>query len=84
MSKPTELNSEITAVTVYVDRAEITRTASQILKAGEHRLLFTPLPFDIEEKSIRVSGKGPAVLEDIRYQEEHHAVTPDIDLNSLN
>lgn len=42
------LKSRITAVTVYSDRAQVTRTASETLPAGEYRLMFDYLPVGLE------------------------------------
>jgi uncharacterized protein (TIGR02231 family) len=47
-------------ITVYRDRALVTRTASVDLTAGEHRLVFEPLPSALVNESVRVSGEGTA------------------------
>lgn len=64
--KPTELESVIESVTVFTDRALVTRKAKVALKAGESRLVFSNLPESLEESSIQVSGTGAVVLKDIR------------------
>ncbi len=77
------LNSRITAVTVYSDRAQVTRTASEKLPAGECRLMFDNLPMGLEPGSIQVNGTGSAVLSDVKNNIEHYAETPDKDLKAL-
>ena len=52
--------SRITAVTVYADRALITRSATLPLKPGSYLLAFKSLPVLIQDDSIRVEGKGSA------------------------
>ena len=63
-----KLESEITAVTVYTDRALITRTAKITLDSGEHHLFFDDLPESIEQKSIRLTGSGEVLLRDINFK----------------
>jgi uncharacterized protein (TIGR02231 family) len=77
------LKSSITAVTVYSDRAQVTRTGSETLPAGEHRLLFNNLPMELETGSIQVNGTGNAVLSDVKTDIERYAETPDKDLKIL-
>lgn len=50
--------SAITGVTVYPDRAQVTRTASLNLPAGTHTLRFDRLPIQILADSVRVRGEG--------------------------
>jgi uncharacterized protein (TIGR02231 family) len=50
--------SKITAVTVFPDRANVSRTAEISLPAGKTTLLFDGLPAGILPDSIRVAGKG--------------------------
>jgi uncharacterized protein (TIGR02231 family) len=54
----TEANSVITSVTVYRNRAMVERTAVLELSPGRHSFLFSDLPFSIDERSFRVSGRG--------------------------
>src|SRR5580765_2110665 len=51
-------NSRISAVTVYRDRAVITRSASAQLVAGEHVLSFENLPATLVDQSLQASGRG--------------------------
>ena len=77
------LKSRITAVTVYSDRAQVTRTASETLPAGEYRLMFDYLPVGLEPGSIQVNGTGNAVLSDVKTNIERYADTPDKDMKAL-
>lgn len=52
--------SRITAVTVYADRAQTTRSASLNLKAGSYLVAFENLPTLVQDDSLRVAGKGSA------------------------
>ena len=54
------VDSRITAVTVYGDRAIVTRTASRDLPAGEHTLAFENLPTALVDQSLQASGRGIA------------------------
>jgi uncharacterized protein (TIGR02231 family) len=52
------INAPIVAVTVYTDRARITRRGSHQLTPGVHHLVIGGLPTTIEEDSVRASGHG--------------------------
>lgn len=54
----TDLAAPIKEVTVYADRALITRSGSLQLAAGEHELRVNDLPQFLRE-SLRASGQGP-------------------------
>lgn len=54
--------SEIYAVTVFPDRADISRSARTDLPAGKHTLVFDDLPAGLITDSLRVSGKGNAAF----------------------
>jgi uncharacterized protein (TIGR02231 family) len=53
-------NSRINAVTVYRDRAVVTRTASAQLAAGEQVLSFENLPAALVDQSLQAAGRGVA------------------------
>jgi uncharacterized protein (TIGR02231 family) len=48
----------ISAVTVFPDRALVTRRGTVSLTAGEHRIIFDNLPIRLDENSVRASGTG--------------------------
>lgn len=54
------VDSTIAAVTVYTDRAVVTRTATVELTAGTTELVFSNLPQALQDRSLQVSGKGTA------------------------
>ncbi|ATC63766.1 hypothetical protein CMV30_07260 [Nibricoccus aquaticus] len=58
---PVPVNSQITAATVYTDRAIVTRTGTVELAAGEAEVTFEKLPAALMDQSLQVSGKGTAV-----------------------
>lgn len=55
----TDLIAPIKAVTVYADRALVTRRGSLQLAAGEHELCINNLPLLLIRDSLRASGQGP-------------------------
>ncbi|MEA2095225.1 MAG: mucoidy inhibitor MuiA family protein [Candidatus Cloacimonadota bacterium] len=73
----TAIESKITSVTVYSDRAQITRSATTFLTKGEHKILFDELPQSIEQNSIQANGKGNAILRDVTFKTEQFAQITD-------
>lgn len=71
------LASSIGAVTVYQDRAVVTRSASSELAAGEHELVLENLPASLQENSLQVSAKstGQASLLDVKVRDAFQADT---------
>lgn len=57
-----EADAKITAVTVYRDRALITRNVSLDLEPGDYEVVFPHLPGAILNDSLRSSGKGTATV----------------------
>ena len=53
------VSSRITDVTVYADRAQVTRKAEVELSAGSQRVAFTKLPGWLDEGSVRVALVPP-------------------------
>jgi len=51
-----ELSAPIVAVTVYPDRAEVTRRGTLAVPAGAHTILLRGLPADLDQRSLRVEG----------------------------
>ncbi len=54
------VESRIGAVTVFPDRAGITRTTSLNLSAGSQTIEFAPLPSHVEPASVTAKGSGKA------------------------
>ncbi len=54
------LKSDVSAVTVYSDRATVTRSASLQLSEGDYEFAFGDLPYSLDDQSFRVEGSGTA------------------------
>jgi uncharacterized protein (TIGR02231 family) len=72
------LASTISAVTVYTDRAVVTRTATVELPGGNAELVFANLPQALDERSLQVSGKGTAqaLILDVSAKQTYVDFTP--------
>lgn len=57
-SAPLQAKSRIAAVTVFSDRAQVTREATLALKAGTNLVTFDNLPLLMADESLRAEGKG--------------------------
>ncbi len=80
----TNTSSSVSAVTVYLDRALVTRTISQRLTKGEHTLVFDNLPESIDQNSIQANGEGDAILKDVKLKKEYYSATTDEEKKKLN
>ena len=56
----TKLQTSITAVAVYPDRARVTRSGAATLEPGSHRLEIAELPLNLDPASVRASARGTA------------------------
>src|SRR3990172_5000847 len=54
------LSTQVAAVTLFADRARVTRRGRAQLAAGEHCLVVSDLPLSLVAESVRASGKGTA------------------------
>ncbi|MBI2750437.1 MAG: mucoidy inhibitor MuiA family protein, partial [Burkholderiales bacterium] len=77
--------STISAVTVYTDRAVVTRTASVDLAGGTTELVFANLPQALNERSLQVSGRGTAqaLILDVSAKQTFVDYTPNARVNEL-
>ena len=67
-------NSSITAVTVYPDRALVTRSAQITLEAGTSEVLVSGLPASLLDESVQVSAQGiPVTLLDVSNRVVHQS-----------
>ena len=66
----TEVDSRVSAVTVYRDRALITREVKLSLKPGEHSLVFPGLPANLDRSSLQVKSSGDVVLGGCMFETE--------------
>jgi uncharacterized protein (TIGR02231 family) len=78
-----ELDAPITAVTVFPDRARVTRSGAVTLDAGEQRVECGPLPFGLLHDSIRVTGRGPATVLGVDVIMRREAVSNDEAVQAL-
>ncbi|MDF0717393.1 mucoidy inhibitor MuiA family protein [Muricauda sp. 334s03] len=63
----TKTPSKIKEVTVYLNGAQITRTASCLLQEGSNEVVFTGLSHKIDGSSIQISGLGAVSILSIAY-----------------
>lgn len=77
--------SQLTAATVYLDRAILTRTARVDLPAGQSELIFERLPAGLIEQSLQVSGRGSATatILDVNARTTFVAATPSMRVKAL-
>lgn len=80
----TDLAAPIQEVTVYADRALITRVGGLHLEAGEHELRINNLPAFLRE-SLRASGQGPqgTRILDVDISTTFHPRPPESELQTL-
>jgi len=72
--KPTD--SKITEVTVFLNRAQVTREVKTRLEEGKSNLILKGLTSQLDPQSIQVSGKGSFIILGISHQQNY--------LNELN
>jgi uncharacterized protein (TIGR02231 family) len=69
----TVLDAPIVAVTVYPDRARVTRRGKVQLPAGTSTVHIGPLPLGLHRDSVRVGGRGPATVLGVDVVVHHQA-----------
>ncbi|EAU80890.1 mucoidy inhibitor A [Coprinopsis cinerea okayama7 len=60
-----ETDSKITGVSVYSQRAEVTRVFKFEVKTGQNQVTITGLPSAMDQGSFRVEGRGSATIHDV-------------------
>lgn len=75
--------ARVVEVTVYSDRALVTRQAEVSIGAGETTLVFTDLPAGTDPASLLVSGKGAFTLRDVRLVERQRSRDVSTELKAL-
>lgn len=63
-----KVKSEIKEVTVFLNGAQVKRTASAQLEAGRNELHFQGLPLSLDQKSLQFSANAPITILSINYQ----------------
>ncbi|WP_327635474.1 mucoidy inhibitor MuiA family protein [Kribbella sp. NBC_00482] len=71
------VEAPVVGVTVYPDRARVTRRGRIKVPGGDQVVYVEPLPLLLEEDSVRVSGRGPATVLGVDVATRHHAQAPD-------
>lgn len=67
------LDAPIVAVTVYPDRARVTRRGKVQLPVGTSTVHIGPLPLGLHRDSVRVGGHGPATVLGVDVAVRHQA-----------
>lgn len=82
---PLPVDSRISAVTVYTDRAVVTRAATVELTGGTIELTFANLPQTLDERSLQVSGRGTAqaLILDVSARQTYVDFTPNARVKEL-
>ncbi len=80
-----EIGTKITAVTVYPDRARLTRQGTVALQPGSYSLVITELPLTLDPASARVAARGTARarLLGLDVRREFYVETPDARVREL-
>ncbi len=65
------MDSKITNVTVFLNKAQVTREVKTRLEAGKTNLVITSLTSQLDPQSIQVSGKGSFVILGISHQQNY-------------
>jgi uncharacterized protein (TIGR02231 family) len=65
------VDSRITEVTVFLDKAQVTREAKTRLEAGKTNLLLTDLTSQLDPQSIQIEGKGNFIILGINHQQNY-------------
>ncbi|GAB4053424.1 DUF4139 domain-containing protein [Catellatospora paridis] len=80
---PDLVDAPIVAVTVFPDRARVTRRGTVTLAPGEHRVPYGPLPLNLLRDSVRVSGHGPATVAGVNVVTQREPVTSHATVTAL-
>ena len=78
------VSSQVSDVTVFNDRAQVTRSAEVQLEQGINTLVFEGLPEAIDSRGIQVSGSGDAVVLDVRFKTENYEDIPEASWKALD
>ncbi|MBX2844051.1 MAG: DUF4139 domain-containing protein [Flammeovirgaceae bacterium] len=66
--KEVRIDSKIEDITVFLSKAQITRSALTNISSGQTRIILEGLSPNIDDQSIQVSAKGKAVIMGIKHQ----------------
>lgn len=80
------LSSAIKQVTVYADRAAVTRHAEVQLPAGQHELRFENLPVLLDNNSLQINAEGttPTTILDVTAKQEQRITNANVRIQEIN
>jgi len=64
-------DSKITDVTVFLNKAQVTREVKTRIEAGKTNLVLTGLTSQLDQQSIQVAGKGNFIILGIAHQQNY-------------
>jgi uncharacterized protein DUF4139/uncharacterized protein DUF4140 len=73
--KNINVESKVIDVTVFKDRALVTREAKKKLSKGDHILVFSGMTQDLQDESVRISAKGTGIVKILDVKVERKFVT---------
>jgi uncharacterized protein (TIGR02231 family) len=81
----TPIESKITVVVVFPDRARVTRRGTIDLETGLHQIEFIDLPRAVDTASLRATGQGSAValLLGVEARSVYYSETPAVEVREL-
>ncbi len=84
-TRPIEFPTVVEEVTVYTDRAMVTRLAETQLSVGSHTVYLDNLPDALDADSVRVNGFGSAkvIIEDFKIHQIHYREVPESRIRTL-
>jgi uncharacterized protein (TIGR02231 family) len=65
------VDSKITQVTVFLNKAQVTREVKTRVNSGKSQVVLTGLTSLLDQQSIQVSGKGKIVIEGISHRQNY-------------
>jgi uncharacterized protein (TIGR02231 family) len=79
------VDTDVSGVTLYSDRAEVTRSVEMTLYAGDYELTVKDLPYALQDQSLRVGGSGTASarITDIKIETDYIDTLPKNKLKDL-
>ncbi len=77
------VESKVTQVTIYSDRAMVTRSAKFTVKAGENKVIFSELPVGVVQNTVQVNGFGNITIFDVQ-QKKGYKMKPQGSAEELN
>lgn len=70
-----KIDSKVIEATVFKNRALVTREAHLDLSGGKHKLIFSNLPVDLLNESVRISASGTGIIKILDVKVEQRFTT---------